>query len=613
MPSQWWSTSAVFTPDNNKKSERSMSRSIGSFWKVCLFLLCVVSTHTTITSGQYFEEDLQSCSPDKVNYEWERLNYYEILGFSSSELKKVSKIENKAIRKAYRNQAQIWHPDKIKANETLTIDEINARFARVAEAYQTLNDPLKRQAYDQFLKNCHYTQDQGGSANGRQGGNGRGHTSYQERRSNYQSNGYNNRQQYQASQQQAYYHQQGFQQRRDPPSSERKTRDMLVDPMTGAPILRETTYQEYRDDNYYRIYVEDYLVESMDAWGNTYYRPLNPYPQIAEEGQLYADERPTDTLQSGNVLRMNEFLLSDNERYRARLDGCQLVIETGGFTSGAAIDYDVDIVWQSNNAVPNSTTKCFLGFARGQLFIAGGSPESYSRQVYWQSTINDNNTNEDDDIYYGTEYIARLENDGKLVVYKLDAFSSVGGASENAAVSGKCIYATGPGGCNRIASKISAYVRDAKEYVSSYFQTEGESESESESDDWKFQQKNLYENYYEEDNEEEIYEKLLREAKHVLEMARDSFPETIRDIKMFLSSIFESLAEAANSQEQTFDYKRRNNHGGPLFLQKLPPKVQVALRRINRKRKIIEEFLDRRTFEFVQDVHLRWKRRSLER
>ena len=121
---------------------------------VTLFILIsCFPNHLTTTRAQYFEVDLQSCSPDKVDYEWERLNYYEVLGFPSSDQDVISQLGSKDIRKAYRTQAQQWHPDKMKANETLPIEEINARFARVAQAYQTLNDPPKRQAYDRFLEN----------------------------------------------------------------------------------------------------------------------------------------------------------------------------------------------------------------------------------------------------------------------------------------------------------------------------------------------------------------------------------------------------------------------------------------------------------------------------
>jgi len=66
-----------------------------------------------------------------------RANYYEVLGISSS--------ANAAeIRRAYREQALLHHPDKNPDR----IEEATERFKLIAEAYSVLNDAKQRAAYD---------------------------------------------------------------------------------------------------------------------------------------------------------------------------------------------------------------------------------------------------------------------------------------------------------------------------------------------------------------------------------------------------------------------------------------------------------------------------------
>jgi len=93
-------------------------------------------------------------------YDFNDLTYYEILGVE----KGVSPSE---IRKAYRKQAQLYHPDKHGQNrrtssssspttrekKILTVEEATTRFARIAEAYEVLYDEGRRGAYDIELRN----------------------------------------------------------------------------------------------------------------------------------------------------------------------------------------------------------------------------------------------------------------------------------------------------------------------------------------------------------------------------------------------------------------------------------------------------------------------------
>mmetsp|Transcript_48295 Transcript_48295/g.73021 ORF Transcript_48295/g.73021 Transcript_48295/m.73021 type:complete len:859 (+) Transcript_48295:322-2898(+) len=116
-------------------------------------------------------------------YEWEDWSYYEILGHFHPinrdekpkgrlrRRKEFAAIKHSDLRRSYRKQAQLWHPDKMagrKLKNTSTaeapkdkdmpgpdletsVEESTARFARIAEAYQTLSDAEKREEYNDEL------------------------------------------------------------------------------------------------------------------------------------------------------------------------------------------------------------------------------------------------------------------------------------------------------------------------------------------------------------------------------------------------------------------------------------------------------------------------------
>lgn len=64
-------------------------------------------------------------------------DYYKILGICKGST-------DEDIKKAYRKQALKWHPDK---NRSAAAEE---KFKEIAEAYEVLSDPKKKEVYDQY-------------------------------------------------------------------------------------------------------------------------------------------------------------------------------------------------------------------------------------------------------------------------------------------------------------------------------------------------------------------------------------------------------------------------------------------------------------------------------
>ncbi|CAO4364721.1 unnamed protein product [Caenorhabditis nigoni] len=67
----------------------------------------------------------------------ERGDPYEVLGISR-------RASPKEIKSAYKNLAKEWHPDKRKD------DAASTRFMEIAEAYEVLSDPVRKERYDKF-------------------------------------------------------------------------------------------------------------------------------------------------------------------------------------------------------------------------------------------------------------------------------------------------------------------------------------------------------------------------------------------------------------------------------------------------------------------------------
>ena len=68
--------------------------------------------------------------------------HYEVLGVKKD-------FTEKELKKAYKQAALKWHPDKNQGSSDADKEEADRMFAAVAEAYNVLSDEKKRRYYDQ--------------------------------------------------------------------------------------------------------------------------------------------------------------------------------------------------------------------------------------------------------------------------------------------------------------------------------------------------------------------------------------------------------------------------------------------------------------------------------
>ena len=70
-------------------------------------------------------------------------DYYALLGVDR-------KADDAALKKAYRKAAVKWHPDKHASKPEAEQKAAEEKFKEIAEAYDVLSDPQKRQIYDVY-------------------------------------------------------------------------------------------------------------------------------------------------------------------------------------------------------------------------------------------------------------------------------------------------------------------------------------------------------------------------------------------------------------------------------------------------------------------------------
>lgn len=75
------------------------------------------------------------------------VSYYNVLGVNLDS-------SDQEIRRAYRNLAMKWHPDKW-AKSPMVLNEAKRKFQKIQEAYSVLSDRNKRTMYDAGLYNPH--------------------------------------------------------------------------------------------------------------------------------------------------------------------------------------------------------------------------------------------------------------------------------------------------------------------------------------------------------------------------------------------------------------------------------------------------------------------------
>jgi curved DNA-binding protein CbpA len=402
-------------------------------------------------------------------YDWEDWNYYHILGLESND--DSSAVTPAEIRKAYRQNAKRYHPDKLIEHGNITIEESNARFNRIAEAYQVLHHEEQRKQYDAYLQRQKQKQQE--SSDERQQRASWEYPSWDhdwgslDPRSLFEdffASFWPDEDETEEDTYDPHYVENPFRERPSlfagehfragsggrpstrarsvGPDAVTEQRQVWIDPVTGRDIMRIYTTEEYaagqEEDGtvYVRVLSQDF-VDDWDPWsGRWVYRPLQDQPSVVEEGYYYREEsraRRSDHLRGENlgsspfsesspsnavllpgmVLSSTERLV--NRRYVAGIsDSCLLYIARRGS------DRDLPLVWSSEEDTSHyHGYSCQLQLHGSQLVLTA---HGYSRDqmIVWTSDPSD----EDDFAFasstVGSSYVASLDEDGSLAVYRIE-------------------------------------------------------------------------------------------------------------------------------------------------------------------------------------------------
>lgn len=404
-------------------------------------------------------------------------------------LQERNQIEAKDIKKAYRKQAQLWHPDKITSRKkqqgnatsangidysNLSVEECNARFAKIAEAYEVLNGNQKRKDYDSFLLDAEEQMERehkrtqvksGQSSNAESAstsdqifqatnnffegfftdpmstfedfffGNGDGGAQetdptfmedrfdsfYTGSQRNHEDNRHYNRQ----------------------PDRTSETTHVKYDPRFGTEVLRVLQREEFDEPQessiYYRIIGQEFIEEFDQFYGQSLgYQPISE-PYLVEEGQLPFREprRHSEPFNKRNRkqpkrrrpisitnhrLEKNEYITAksihlhsaNGEYYAGLTPECELFI----MHDGGPFEEDTEM-WGSNTFVPPQYRDgCSLAMYGARIAIVVGDVENPTT-VLWTSLppppIVPGSPFDGEEII---DFYCSLDDDGSLTVYR---------------------------------------------------------------------------------------------------------------------------------------------------------------------------------------------------
>ena len=428
--------------------------------KLAFFLLLWTVVLSSVTSSKY---------------EWEEWNYYDILGLADNTKKSKkksrrrrmserNKITVKEIKKAYRREAQLWHPDKwaSRSNSTkASVEECTARFSKIAEAYEVLTNERDRLEYDIYLldEEDKYETD----------------NLEQENKSFFQK--------FAAKDPRKIFEDFFFGEdsfpthvfqtlhdflQDDPPKQQKQTSEefyshpirvtestqIRYDARLGRDVHRILHREEYYSSEtqiYYRIIAQEFV--QQDPY---YYQQETEFvavsePYLLEDGfESVQSSQPRNKKQSStqkqkqnyrqllshesSILDSSEyitptsqyFLRSSNKKYYAGLTpDCELVVMMESHDQN-----DDKLVWTSNSYLPPSftnydNTQCFLALYNSRLAVVVGPDVDHPLSVLWNSPTPYQNIKKLFHKFHHRsdkeelEYYVSLDNDGSLTIYQI--------------------------------------------------------------------------------------------------------------------------------------------------------------------------------------------------
>lgn len=84
---------------------------------------------------------------DIMGFKMKKDNFYSLLGLENESINATPD----DVRKAYKKQALLYHPDKIETESQEEMEEANKNWLRFKEAYETLTDPERKAKYDSTI------------------------------------------------------------------------------------------------------------------------------------------------------------------------------------------------------------------------------------------------------------------------------------------------------------------------------------------------------------------------------------------------------------------------------------------------------------------------------